>query len=245
MDARELIASVCPLVRDAGWAHFFAPATIAKGADFGLDPQTFYFMGRGGVLGDVEWQAVHSAFGYFNPVVVQAAWEAGLGKIAPRHAGRLYIDCCQELGRAKLAGTDGLEAFCEAAGAVNDAADVPGSALYAATAAEPLAEDPPARAMQLATVLREFRGGAHLVALVASGLTPLQAHYLHRPEAMPLFGWTDADVPEVGEDDHARFEASERLTDEIVLPAYSVLDDAGAAALLAGAEAIQATVWAF
>jgi hypothetical protein len=243
MDARDLIAAVCPLFRDAGWAHFFAPATVARGADFGLDPQALYVMGRGGVLGDVEWQVVNSAFGYFNPEVVRAAWESGRTKIAPRHAGRLYVECCQEFGRSKLAGAEGLEAFCEAAAAVNEAAEVPGSALYAAAAAEPLAGDPPARAMQLVTVLREFRGCAHLVAVVASGLSPLKAHYLHRPETMALFGWSEDDVPQVDDSDRQHLDAAEHLTDEIVLPAYSVLDEGGAAALRAGAEAIHDLVW--
>ena len=244
MDARDLIAGACPLVRDAGWAHFFAPGTLAQGAELGLDPQTFYVMGRGGVLGDVEWPVVHSAFGYFSPEAIRTAWESGRERIAPRAAGRLYFECCQEFGRAKLAGVEGLDAFCAAAEAVNAVAAVPGSTLYAAAAAEPLADDLPARAMQLVTVLREFRGCAHLLAVVASGLTPLVAHFLHRPEMMVLFGWSDADVPQVAEGDRDRLDAAERLTDELVLPAYSVLDGTAAGAFVSGIEAINTAVWA-
>lgn len=243
MTPRELVAAACPMIGETGWAHYFVPATLARGSDLGLDVLGFYILGRGGVLGDVEWQVVSSAFGYFNPDTIRDAWTAGREKVAPRDAGRAFLECCQELGRSKLALVDGLEEFCEAAEAVNaEAVKVPGLALHAGISAEPLPGDPPARAFQLVSVLREFRGGAHLVAVVASGLTPKEAHYMQRPDFMGLFGWPDGDVPEVADEHSRRLADSETLTDEIVLPAYSVLDDKGAEALVSGIEAISAAV---
>lgn len=240
----ELVKVVCPKIRDSGWAYYFASQTIARGEELGLDVYTFYFMGRGGVLGDVEWPVVHSAFGYFNPEVVRNAWNSGREKVAPREAGRAYMECCRQLGRSRLSGLDCLQSFCAAADAVNDAASelVPGLALYAATSAEPLADDLPGRAMQLVAVLRELRGSAHLLSIVASGLTPKEAHYLRRPGDFALFGWSDGDIPTVGNGHRARLDAAEALTDELVLPAYSVLDPAGAAALLGGMESIEAAL---
>jgi hypothetical protein len=235
----ELVQVVCPKIRDAGWAHFFAPETVARGKELGLDVFGFYLMGRGGVLGDVEWQVVHSAFGYFNPDVVREMWNSGKERVAPRAAGRAFLECCGAVGRARLAGIERLDAFCRAAGAVNDAADRAGLPLFAAISAEPLAEDDPARAMQLVSVLREFRGSTHLLAVVASGLAPKEAHFLQRPEAMGMFGWPDGEVPDVGDEHRARLAEAEALTDKLVLPAYSVLDPAGAASLIEGMEAIE------
>lgn len=242
MTTCELVQTVCPKIRDTGWAHYFVPDTLARGASYGLDVLGFYFLGRGGVLGDVEWQVVHSAFGYFNPDVVRDAWNAGREKVAPREAGRAFLECAQQLGRSRLALVEGLEEFCEAAEAVTAAVALPGLTLFAGISAEPLPADPPARAMQLVSVLREFRGSAHLLAVVASGLTPKEAHYLDRPSFMGLFGWPDGDVPEVGDAHRERLAASNALTDELVLPAYSVLDEAGSAALVTGIDEIDKAV---
>jgi hypothetical protein len=46
----------------------------------------WYFVGRGGVLGDVEAPVVQSAFGYFAPAVVAKMWNGAREKIAPRDA---------------------------------------------------------------------------------------------------------------------------------------------------------------
>ncbi|MGH9296851.1 MAG: SCO6745 family protein [Acidimicrobiales bacterium] len=242
MSTEELMAAVCPKIRDVGWAHYFVPETIERGAELGLDVGGFYFMGRGGVLGDVEWPVVHSVFGYFNPDTVRDAWTAGCKKVAPRDAGRAYIECCRDLGRRKLSGLSGLGAFCEAACAVNDAAEVVGLTLYAAAAAEPLAPDLPAKALQLVSLLRELRGSAHLLSVVTSRLSPKEAHFMARPEFMSMFGWPEGDVPEIGEEQREKLRRAEVLTDEIVGPAYSVLGEEGSAALLSGIETIEAAL---
>jgi hypothetical protein len=57
-----------------------------------------------------------------------------------------------------------------------------------------------------------------------------------------MFGWTPEDAPPLGDDVARRMKAAEDLTDEIVLPAYSVLDESGAQELLDGARAIKAAV---
>jgi hypothetical protein len=50
------------------------------------------------------------------------------------------------------------------------------------------------------------------------------------------------EVVEITDDDRARREAAEALTDDIVRPAYAVLDPAGRAALLAGLDAIETAI---
>jgi hypothetical protein len=242
MTTDELIARVCPVIRDTGWAYYFVPATEERGKEFGLDLFRFYFLGRGGVLGDVEAEVVISAFGYFNPDVVRTMWDTGRERVAPREAARAHFACGADLGRAKLSDVEGLDAFCAAADAVNQAADYVGLPLYAGFRGEPLVEDLPGRAMQLTAVLREFRGGAHLVAVRASGLSARTAHYVTRPNDGPMFGWPEDGAPTVTDQDRQAMVAAEALTDAIVRPAYAVLDDAGADALATGAERIAAAL---
>lgn len=234
MTDTELMGRVCPLIRDHGWAYYFDAATVARGKELGLDVFQFYALGRGGVLGDVESGVVASAFGYFNPSTVGQIWDSARQVVAPRDAARAHFACCAELGRARFADIGGLEPFCAAAGAVNDAADPTALALYAGFKSEPLVDDAPGRAMQLLAVLREFRGSAHLLAVRASGLEARTAHFIRRPNDVEMFGWSAEDAPTIGPRERDALGAAEVLTDEIVRPAYAVLDDAGARALVEG-----------
>ncbi len=242
MTTDELLSRACPLIGDLGSRYYFVPETMARGESLGLDLFQFYFLGRGGALGDVDAAVVHSAFGYFNPAVVEAMWRAGCEKVAPREAAAAHFACAAELGRARLGGVGGLPEFCAAAERVVAAAEPAGLPLFAAFRQAALAEDPEGRALQLVAVLRELRGSAHLAAVRASGLSDKEAHFLTRPEAMSLFGWPEGDVPEVDDTHRSARQAAESMTDRMLAPAFAVLDDAEAAALLAGVEAIAAAL---
>jgi hypothetical protein len=237
-----LVREACPKIAAIGPGFYFTDETIAVGREHGLDGFRFYFLGRGGVLGDVEADVVSSAFGYFNPPVVARMWNSARERtsLTPRDAGRLYLLCAQQFGAEHLSEVAGLAGFCAAAEQVNNAADRAGLALYAGTAAEPLAEDLPARAMQLNTVLREFRGSAHLVAVLATpGITPKLAHGLRRPGFWTFFGYDEQDLPTGTDAQRAALAAADRLTDELVAPAFDVLDEEAREALLDGLAAIQ------
>ena len=47
MTNEELVKEVCPIFGSTGWAHYFEPATQAKGTELGLDGLQFYVIGRG------------------------------------------------------------------------------------------------------------------------------------------------------------------------------------------------------
>src|SRR5258706_11639775 len=237
MSPDALVHAACPPIAKLGSAFYFQPETLGKGKEHGLDGFRFYMLGRGGVLGDVEAPVIGSAFGYFHPAMLERLWTSARQKVAPRDAGRLYLECCRDFGRSRLSEIPDLGAFCAAADAINEAADPTGLALYAGVSAEPLPDDLPARAMQLITVLRELRGSAHLAAVIASGVTPQIAHYLKRPNDYATFGWGD-EPPVVTDEDRANYESAEALTDRMVRHAYSAVDESGADALVAGLTAI-------
>src|SRR4051794_3935075 len=176
-------------------------------------------------MGDVAPPVVVSAFGYFNPPLVDKIWTTGRQKMAPPAAATLYLECCRQFGRDHFSGVADLDVFCRAAESIVAAADPAGLTLFAGIADAPLPDDLPGRAMQLIAVLREFRGSTHLVAVRAVGLSAEVAHYLRRPDEYGSFGWGE-NPPAVTDDDRARLVRADALTDELVRPAFSVVDDA-------------------
>lgn len=238
----ELLERACPIIGQAGHAFYFAPGTLARGAELGLEPVQFYGLGRGGVLGDVEPAVVSAAFGYFNPALVAGLWNGARAVVPPRVAGTAYMECCAAFGREKLAGIAGLDAFVAAAEKVLAATDGDAFALFAGVNAEPRVDDLAGRAMQVVTVLREYRGSAHLVAVRAVGLDTRTAHHVTRPGDTAMFGWGPDDAPVVDDAARARMDEAEALTDRLVRPAYAVLDQDERRAFLAGLTAIEAAL---
>jgi hypothetical protein len=232
MDIDQLVGEASSLIWHSGGMYYFAEESLARAVELGITPSEFYFLGRGGALGDVDAAVADSALGYFAPTVVQRHWRAPVGR-SPRDITLEYLECCRSFGRHHLTG-DWLPAFCTSASDVYTAASAPALPLFAGFKSLPLPEDPAARAMQLVVGLREYRGGMHLLAVVASGLSPMVAHWLSTPWAWENFGYAKGDAPDVGDVDRERLSAAVELTDRLVAPAFSVLDDNGARALLAG-----------
>jgi hypothetical protein len=237
MSVQELLNATSPIIGKAGAAFYFHPNTLARGKEIGLDGFRLYMLGRGGVLGDVEADVVASAFGYFHRALVARIWTTARERFPnPREAARIYFQCCADLGRSALANVDGLEAFCAAAEAVIAATDLAALSLYAGIATLPRVDDLPGRALQLVAVLRELRGSAHLLAVVASGLAPAVAHAIKRPNDTKTFGWDPS--PAWTEADRAALDAAEALTDRLLFAPYGGLDTTASAAFLAGTTAI-------
>ena len=108
---------------------------------------------------------------------------------------------------------------------IADAADASIGALFAGWRAQPQPDDVNARVALTMHVLREMRGGAHIIAVNACGITPLDAVLASPappPRSGPVWaehlGWTgpfaDATWPA------RRGYEAERLTSTIVAPIY-------------------------
>ena len=240
MQARDVISAIEYPTGAAGSAFYFHPDTVAHGKTIGLDGFRFYFLGRGGVLGDVPAEVVVSAFGYFEPSLVAKMWNSARTRVAPADAAREYLACNAALARARLADVDGLDAYADAAAQVVAAVDVGALPLFAGVLAQPVPDDAPARALHHTVLLRELRGSVHLVAVAACGLPTHVAHAIKRPGDVATFGW--AEPPAVTEDHRAAHARAEELTTDLLVPAYDVLDDAARRALVDGAAAIQAAL---
>lgn len=198
----------------------------------GFTGWTPYMRGRCGVLGEVDAGVVAAVVGFFPAEVVREVWEAGRSLPAPDAANR-YAAACQEFGRRKLAGFPEADAdrLAELLQAVAENADMTGAPLAAGWRAMPLPADGRARAIQLAHVLRELRGGLHLVAVLSCGLTPLEAVLSGGSTLTPdgeqnarYFGWPEPYTP-LSDAVRKRRAEAEELTDTLVEPAFGVLSD--------------------
>ena len=202
-------------IGDAGGRWLLAPEVLGPAKEHGYpNGFVYYFLGRGGVLGDVDADVVNAAFGFFRPALVRTMWELGRGVEAPRQAAARYGAACAEYGRVHLADFGAAERFTELAERVIDGASVLGLSLFAGWRAESRPNDAPARAQFMAHVMREWRGSAHVAAAAAAGLTPLESILArHGGDRAKLFGWSEPfdDASHLA----ARREHCETMTDEI------------------------------
>ncbi|MFC4128370.1 SCO6745 family protein [Nocardia rhizosphaerae] len=188
-----------------------------------------YTRGRGGVLGEVDADVVTAAFGFFEPGCVRTAWESVPLSAAEAAAG--YLEACHAFGRRKLTGFADADRLAALLRRVVAAAPAAGLPLFAGWRAMPVPADGPAAVAQLTHVLRELRGGLHLLAVLANGLTPLQAILIagspmsDGPTHAALLGWTGP-FEEITDEHRARWAAAEAATNDLIAPCFAVLDAA-------------------
>ncbi len=235
---REIAAAVAEPIGRLGGAFMISREAKAFSAEVGLTGWAPYFRGRFGVLGDVDADVVASAAGFFPVETVREAWEAGAGLPVATSADR-YAVVAHDFGRRKLADFAESARLADLLRLVVDGADVVGAPLFAGWRAVPLPEDDRARVIQLAHVVRELRGGLHIVAVLASGLSPLEAVLSGTSAVLQdgepnaeYFGWPRP-YPEVTEEVRRRRAAAEDLTDELTAHAFAALGKAEADELVA------------
>lgn len=224
-DGLTTAAAVRRAVVDVGGGFMVSPEAKAAGKAGGYRGWELYMTGRAGVLGDPPAEVVAATFGFFHPAMVARHWAAGRAlRPLPETVAR-YAEVCRDWGRSRLGALPGVDRLAELLGVVADAADPTGYPLFAGWRSVPLPEDAPARVSQLLHVLREHRGGAHLVAVLACGLTPLQAVVAgpYGVAEVAFHGWPEPH-PVLDDELRTRHARAEDLTDRLVAPAYAALD---------------------
>jgi hypothetical protein len=224
----EQVAGVVkPSVLELSNAFSECPRTLRRARLLGLSGWAFYVTARGGALGDVPAEVAAAALGFIAPEAVAEGWEAARRAVPPAEVAACNLaDCCQ-WGNERLAGVAGVARLAELAGRVVATADPTGMPLFAAWRAMPVPDDAPAAWAAVALhLLREYRGGAHLLAVRVSGLTPLEA-VICGPDgeaAAVTYGWPPP-YPPAGPL-LRRWLWAEAMTDRITAQAFSVLDAA-------------------
>jgi len=181
LTCQQTCATTKALVYDTGAAFMLAPATTELGASHGYaDLLAFYLAGRCGVLGDVDSDVVAAALGFFNPAALRPVWDRALQVHPARDGAKLYAQALAE--QVRVGGRRALEGaarLVELAERVTDAVSPAGLPLFAGWRAQDRPTDPAGRAAHAVHVLREWRGSAHVAAVAALGLDPLDAVMLN------------------------------------------------------------------
>lgn len=162
---------------------YFAPEVGEELAELGIDhPRAQYFAQRSAAMGPVGPGVVAATYFNFNPALVvrfvpmiwlSASPEAVLN-------GRLRA---ADRALRRLLGDAVTSRECERAGVLArkaaEACTPEGRALYAAHADLPWPDEPHLALWHAVTLLREYRGDGHLAALLAAGVSGVEALVLH------------------------------------------------------------------
>lgn len=176
MTPEQTARAVRPAVWELGAKFSECPVTLRRARLMGMSPWAFYVTGRGGALGDVRAETVASAIGFIAPDAVVDGWEAARRVAMPSEVAAINLaECCrwgvEHLGRCPKSGR-----LAELSQRVVHAADATGMPLFAAWRAMPVPDDAcGARAAVFLHLLREYLNGAQLLAVTASGMSPLEA----------------------------------------------------------------------
>jgi hypothetical protein len=207
---------------------YFVPEAPERYAKFGLEPMDGYFASRGAALGPVGPEIVTAVFYNFNPARVARAIPAVWDRATPEQLVQARLEAADAaltrgLGAEVVNGPEVAEAAVLARRAAEKAVTLPhGRPLFAAHAALPWPDRPHLVLFHAQMLLREFRGDGHIAALLANGISGLDAIVMHAAsgEIDPRFlrgtrGWSREQWAEA-EDDLRRsglLDAEGRLTE--------------------------------
>ncbi|MCB0996574.1 MAG: hypothetical protein KDB21_15880 [Acidimicrobiales bacterium] len=224
-DAASTAAAIDGKINAIGGSIMFHPATLAVGAEHGLDDLFgFYFGGRAAVLGDVEADVVRSAFAWWHPATVEHMWSTSRSNHSAAELRDIYGLALAAGARAAFAEVEGVDRFVELGRKVIDAVEPLGTALFAGWRNVAVPDDAPGAAGLVVQTLRELRGDLHIHGIAAVGLTPLQALMARDGEGRAkMFGWPEP-YPDgtPWKDQHVR---AEEITSALMTACYEVLSD--------------------
>ena len=180
-------------IHDIGTAIYLSPDVMGWAAEWGWsNPFSFYFAGRGGMLGDVGADVVTSALGWFEPNAVKAMYTEGVGVAPATEAAARMAEAHSKWGRKHYADVEDLDGIVAVTEEVVGGLEGSAIPLFVGWRDAAPCETTAGRAAQLMQILREWRGGLHLVATTAAGLSPLEAILTNEgPGQAKFFGWSE------------------------------------------------------
>ena len=221
--ARRLRDAIEPIAM----VHVHSAEALEQYEALGLDRISGYVLGRAGTLGLAPATLVVAAFGVFEPETLTGIYESALTVttvpevLAAKQAGA--VRCLHRVLGQPTRDTEEVVTVLRAG-----LADAPllGKALFAGHTALDWPGDAWGRLWHAANLLREFRGDAHLAALLAHGIGALESNLLTEahlgmrlPEYTRTRSWSDADIAAARDD----------LVDRLLLTPDGALTGRGAA----------------
>ena len=243
---------------------YFAPEADEAYGRAGLEGNRMgYFASRAAPLGAVGPEAVVATFFNFAPDLVHRALPAAWGLATPARVLEARIEAADRALRRALGEAIAAPGLAEAADLARRAAEAAcahpaGRPLFAAHAGLPWppGDEPHLVLWHAQTLLREFRGDAHVAALVVEGLSGIEALVTHAASgevpaevlrttrAWPEEAWAAAvdglrgrgllapgDGLAFTDEGRAQRQRVEDRTDALSVPAYEALGEDGCARL--------------
>lgn len=241
-------------------AIYFVPEAAEEYAAVGIDDRMRgYFASRSAAMGAVTAEVVVATFFNFDPALVRRSMRGVWDEVTPatilaarlRAADRML----RRLAPQAIDAADTVEAAALARLAAEAACQMPeGRPLFAGHASLDWPEEPHLVLWHAQTLLREFRGDGHVIALAAAGLDGCEALVTHATagdvsadtlratrqrsgedwlaaeERLRSIGWLDPDLAftDLGRERRAAIEA---LTDELAAAPYDAIGVDGCARL--------------
>ncbi len=191
--ALAVVQSTSVPIHDIGSAVYLSPDIFGWAAEWGwTNPFAFYFAGRGGMLGEVNADVVISAFGWFEPSAAKAMFTEGAAQAGAAAAAASMAEAHSKWGQKHFADVEGLDEIVDVTEELVDGLEGSGIPVFVGWRDAERSESSAGRAAQLMQILREWRGGLHLVATTAVGLAPLEAILTNEgPGQAKFFGWPE------------------------------------------------------
>ena len=249
---------------------YFAPEAGLNFHALGLKGGAGYFVSRSAAMGAVPAEVVIATFYNFKPDLVRESMADAWTITTPEAVLEARFDAAGKAIRSMLgdqAESPDLVAVTELVrGAMADVSPA-GRALYAGHASLPWPTDPVQAFWHAITLIREYRGDAHVSALMLEGLDPVEALVTHAASGLLRLpknllqatrAWTDEEWAAAEErlrergllDDEGGFTADgtaqrrrvEELTTRSSLAPYEAMGDDGMARLAELVEPFSKTI---
>jgi hypothetical protein len=244
MDTSELSNLTADPIQRVGMSFYFVPSTVERAKERGLNVYQFYGLGRGGVLGDVDYDEVFDAFTFFSHSAMGLLYTNARALGDPTETAEAHVQAAYAYADATF-GAIPLEVLAKFALAVHKVADsvetghhalLDGYKQFAVPA------NPVHSAYLGAILMRELRGCVHIDAVKEVGLTPAEAAYLQDPGVFKMHGYGDDDVPTVTTELEAKKAQAEIVTATAMASYFEVLSDEERQALREGTLAMYEAV---
>ena len=164
---------------------YFAPEAGEMYATLGLDNQRAqYFASRSAPMGAVTAKVVAATFYNFNPELIAKAIPAAWDIASPETVTRMRYEIVDAvipkiLGEERVTSPEFAHSVAIVRRTAEAIPNADGRPLYAGHAELAWPEPPYAQLWHAITLLREYRGDGHIAALVAHGLSGIEALITH------------------------------------------------------------------
>ena len=163
---------------------YFVPEAGEMFGKLGLEPRMQYFASRSAPMGAVTAKVVAATFYNFNPELIAKAIPAAWDVASPEAVTGMRYEIVNAtlpgiLGQERVASPEFAHSTAIVRRTAESIPNADGRPLYAGHAELDWPDAPYAQLWHAITLLREYRGDGHIAALVAHGLSGIEALITH------------------------------------------------------------------